>query len=449
MPAYRDALDKLTDLRTLARFDVEGPRTISVTLLEGKLPGSSVPLWLVDSPEHFDRRGNPYLAPDGRDWPDNDERFTLFCRVIEQIAVGKAGLGWLPDLVHCNDWQTGLAPALLSLHDPRPATVFTIHNLAYQGLFPGEAFMELGLPESLWTLHGLEFWGQLSFIKGGIAFADRVNTVSPQYAREICTPEFGYGLDPLLQSLGDRLCGILNGVNYSEWNPAKDTFIPKNYNAHTFDQKLLNKLALQRQMKLPVDDRVPLIGLISRLVEQKGIDLLLTAFPALLEENVQFAILGSGHGLLEEGLQHVMEHHDEKVSVKIGYDEELAHMIEAGADMFLMPSRYEPCGLNQIYSLRYGTLPIVRHTGGLANTVIDASDENIANTTATGFVFHNTTPQALHTACKRAIDLYTRQPKAWKKAAYTAMQQDFSWRRSARLYLDLYQQAGQQLKINA
>lgn len=466
IPAYRDALRALSGqtLTPIASFnpsqfipkkldpeqlnpDTPAPATIktNITILQTQLPGSTVPLWLVDSPEHFDRPGNPYLDEDGQDWPDNAERFALFCRVIEHIALGCDELNWAPDVVHCNDWQTGLVPALLSTHSPRPATIFTIHNLAYQGLFPGETFTELALPESLWTLHGLEFYGQLSFIKGGIAYADQINTVSPKYAEEICTTDFGYGLDPLLLSRQAQLSGILNGVDYANWSPAKDPLIPHNYNAYTFDKKALNKQSLQKHMGLPIDKNIPLFGFIGRLVEQKGVDLLLGALPTLLEHPVQFVILGSGHTLLEDGLKHAMTHHPSQISVQIGYDEKLAHLIEAGCDMFLMPSRYEPCGLNQIYSLRYGTPPIVRDTGGLSNTITDASGAAITANTATGFVFLDATANALADACLRAIACY-KQPKIWKKVVFTGMQQDFSWRRSAHMYLDLYQLAEKKTK---
>ena len=439
MPAYREAMKNCRKAETVATLDVPGvPEPIQI--LQSRLPGTSVTLWLVDAPSLFDRPGNPYLGPDGRDWPDNASRFTAFARVIASIAMNRAGLDWQPDLVHCNDWQTGLVPALLSLETTPPATVFTIHNLAYQGLFSRSMFEALRLPEALWSADGLEFYGRFSFIKGGIVYADHVNTVSPMYAREICTEEFGYGLQGLLQHIGDRLSGILNGADYQHWNPARDPYLRRNYNAHRMQNKMLNKADLQRSFKLPVDESIPVIGMIGRLVEQKGFDLVLKALPELENESAQFVILGSGERELEDGLREARDRLPDQIGAEIGYDESLAHQIEGGADMFLMPSRFEPCGLNQIYSLRYGTIPIVHGTGGLANTVVDANETTLGKGVATGIIFNEPSVQALTTALHRCLTLY-RQPRIWKKIVFRAMQQDFSWRRSARQYLDLYQKA--------
>jgi len=439
MPAYADAMDNVRKPQEITRLTLPGYAE-PVRLLETKLKGSSVPVWLVDAPALFDRPGNPYLDADGLDWPDNAQRFTLFAQVAVAIAMGQAGLDWRPDLVHCNDWQTGLVPALLHYQPQRPATVFTIHNLAYQGLFDWDTFNTLKLPQQLWSMEAMEFYDQFSFIKGGIVFADMINTVSPMYAQEICTPEFGCGLDTLLKSRAERLSGILNGVDYSQWNPARDSYLEHNYNAHTPGDKVFNKLQLQRQFGLPVDDRMPLIGLVGRLAEQKGIDLVLEALPDILEHPVQLIFLGSGQRQLEQALLEASQQHPDQIAVHIGYNESLSHRIEGGADMFLMPSRYEPCGLNQIYSLRYGTLPIVRRTGGLANTIIDATPELIKQGTATGFIFDKPDAKALGTAVLRALKLY-QQPRLWKKLVFAAMQQDFSWRRSAKHYLDLYKKA--------
>lgn len=439
MPAYADALPRLKQCKEIARIPLAGINQ-SVRLLESRLPKSSVILWLVDAPGLFDRSGNPYVNGQGQDWPDNAQRFALFCRVVSAIALGQAGLTWQPDIVHCNDWQSGLVPALLSLQDQRPATIFTIHNLAYQGLFPAETFSEIHIPQSLWTMHGLEFFGQLSFIKGGIQFADMINTVSPQYAAEICTAEFGYGLEGLLQHKQSQLVGILNGADYSQWNPARDTHLKYSYNSYQLDGKLQNKRWLQHYCGLPVVDDTPLIGMIGRLVEQKGVDLVLAALPALMRLGVQLIILGSGQPVLQQAIKQAHKDYPQQIVIHMGYDETLAHQIEASADMFLMPSRYEPCGLNQIYSLRYGTLPIVRHTGGLANTVTDTDELSLKRKTATGFVFEQATAADIIATVERALSYY-RQPKTWKKLVYTAMQQDFSWRRSAKHYLELYQQA--------
>ncbi|HHH36746.1 MAG TPA: glycogen synthase GlgA [Gammaproteobacteria bacterium] len=441
LPGYRSALAQAGRLEEKARFTVHGFDN-TVTIREGRLPGSRVVVWLVDSPPHFDRPGGPYVDERGRDWPDNAQRFTVFARAVEKIALNEAGLDWQPDVVHCNDWQTGLVPALLAPRRPRPATVFTIHNLAYQGLFSWDEFQTLHLPQTLWSMHAMEFYGRFSFIKGGIVFADMINTVSPRYAQEITTPEFGCGLEDLLRSRADRLVGILNGADYSQWNPARDPYLKRTYNAYTVERKADNKVDLQARFQLPLESATPLLGLIGRLVEQKGFDLLLAALPQLLQRKVQIVVLGSGDKSLEARLKQATRDHARQLAAYIGYDEPLAHQIEGGADMFLMPSRYEPCGLNQIYSLRYGTLPIVHRTGGLANTVVDANEKNIANRTATGIVFDEPTPEALLAAVDRALALY-RQPRLWKKVIFNGMQQDFSWRRSARQYLSLYQKARQ------
>lgn len=439
MPAYGDAMKNVRSTRLVTQLTVAG-YTDPVRILETRYKGSSVPVWLVEAPKLFSRPGNPYLNANGQDWPDNALRFTVFSRVAAAIALNQAGINWQPDLVHCNDWQSGLVPALLHNQANRPATVFTIHNLAYQGLFDWDTFSELGLPKKFWSMDSMEFYDQISFIKGGIVYADMVNTVSPMYAKEICAPEYGYGLEALLSHRSNRLTGILNGVDYNLWNPARDTYLKHNYNAHTISDKVLNKLKLQRSSGLPANEKIPLIGLVGRLAEQKGIDLILAALPHLLQHQVQFVLLGSGQKEYEQALVEMGDTHSDQIAVHLGYNEKLAHRIEGGADLFLMPSRYEPCGLNQIYSLRYGTLPIVRRTGGLANTVIDATPKLIKQGTATGFMFDEATPAALTEAVERALDVYNH-PKKWKKLVFSAMQQDFSWRRSAKQYLDLYKQA--------
>ncbi len=438
MPAYREVLARVDDAEVIAILNPDGRHDIR--LLETRLPGSSVRIWLVDSPPHFDRDGGPYGRPGAGDWPDNDERFALFARAITAVALGNAGIDWQPDLVHCNDWQCGLAPALLSLAPARPATVFTIHNLSYQGLFPAESFGRLGLPDALWSMHGLEYYGGLSFIKGGIAFADMLSTVSPSYAGEIQTPAYGYGLDPLLRHRADRLVGILNGVDYRQWNPARDPHLPRRYNAWTLSGKAANKTALQAGFGLPQDRKIPLLGMIGRMVEQKGVDLMLDVLPWLMTQEAQLVVLGSGDPALEERLRVAVERWPGRIGVHIGYDEGLAHRIEAGADMFVMPSRFEPCGLNQIYSLRYGTVPVVSRTGGLADTVIDADDQALDAGIATGYVFNTPDPGHLRAALQRALACY-RQPKVWKRLIFQGMQQDFGWRQSARRYLELYRTA--------
>ncbi len=440
LPAYPEVVEKAIPLKEVATLYLGG-HLEPVRLLSGTL-SEHIPLYLVDAPELFGRPGNPYVGPDGHDWPDNAQRFALFCRAIVAVALNQAGQNWQPDIVHCNDWQTGLVPPLLHYEGNRPATLFTIHNLAYQGIFSHTLFQKLQLPAELWSHNGLEFHGNLSFIKGGLAFADRLNTVSPTYAHEICTPEFGYGLEGLLRHRQDRLSGVLNGIDYHYWNPAADPYIHQHFDHNAFELKRINKRQLQKEMGLPQDEHAFLLGYVGRLVEQKGIDLVLELLPKLARiESLQLVMLGSGVTHFEDALSDAGERHLGNIAIHIGYNEQLAHRIEAGSDCFLMPSRFEPCGLNQLYSLRYGTVPIVRRTGGLADTVVDVTAQRLLDGNATGFVFDAPTAPALWEAIKHAIEFYHRPDSWWQKLAITGMQQDFSWPSSAIQYLDLYHEA--------
>jgi starch synthase len=413
-----------------------------VNIQETRLPGSDVIVWLVDYPAYFGHPGNPYLDETGTPWADSAQRFALFCRIAVEVAMNRAYLDWHADIVHCNDWQSGLIPALLTLEQHRPATVFTIHNLAYQGLFPKQTFNELHIPGQLWSPEILEFFGMLSFIKGGLTCADRITTVSPTYALEIQTPEYGYGLEGLLSHRADDLIGIINGIDLDQWSPETDTTIARQYNATTLEQKQANKSALQQQASLPVDADLTVIGLIGRLVEQKGIDMVIDCLPDLADMPVQFILLGSGDKSYELRLMNLAHLYPDKISITLCYDEKFAHLIEAGADIFFMPSRFEPCGLNQMYSLIYGTIPIVRKTGGLADTVIDAIPTTIKNKSANGIVFKEATAGALLEAVKRALLLFDNK-KTWKNLQQSAMKQDLSWRHSAQQYLQLYESISQ------
>ncbi|MEI6270709.1 MAG: glycogen synthase, partial [Methylococcaceae bacterium] len=316
-------------------------------ILETRLPDTQVTVWLVDCPEFFGFPGNPYVDEQGDAWPDSAQRFALFCRIAVEVAMNRGYLDWTPDIVHCNDWQSGLVPALLSLESRRPATVFTIHNLAYQGLFPKATVDLLNLPRQLWSPAGIEFNGMLSFIKGGLAYADRITTVSPTYAEEIQTAAYGYGLEGLLSYRKDALTGIINGIDADQWNPETDTAISERYTILTLPKKQLNKTALQIRHALPVDDTLPVFVLISRLVEQKGIDMILDCLPEMLTLPLQFILLGKGESRFEQQLTTIANRYPDKIAITLGYDEALAHQLEAGADVFLMPSRFEPCGLNQ------------------------------------------------------------------------------------------------------
>lgn len=436
LPAYRDTLTHAGKLKHVVTLTVPGLES-PVKILEGKLPGTPVIVWLVDFPPAYDRPGNPYLDPHGQPWADNAMRFALLAHVAAALALGRTTLKWRPDVVHCHDWQTGLVPVLLAQEKMRPATLFSIHNLSYQGLFSHQTFTMLALPHNLWSPEALEFHGQLSFMKGGLVFADQLTTVSPTYAREIQTPEFGDGLDGLLRYRAARLTGILNGIDDTEWNPARDACISRPYSLRRLGNKITNKLALQRELGLPPDAATPLIGMIGRLVQQKGIDLVLDALPALMHRPLQLVLLGSGESGYEDALRQHVTRFADRFAVRIGYDEGLAHRIEAGSDMFLMPSRFEPCGLNQLYSQRYGTVPIVRRVGGLADTVVDATDENIINDKATGIVFQEAHAGTLLDSVDRALALW-RDTDRWKRIMIAGMRQDFSWGHSAAEYLQLY-----------
>ena len=436
LPAYPAAVKNAGSVKAIATLDLPGASQ-PVRLLQGRLPHTRVRLYLVDCAEYFDREGGPYSTPGGPDWPDNADRFALFAQAVFAVAMNHAGLDWQPQLVHCNDWQTGLVPALLAQETRRPATLFTVHNLAYQGLFDWQTFQRLGLPADWWSLDRLEFHNKLSFIKGGLVFADWMSTVSPRYAEEIRTPQFGCGLEGLLQHRKAQLSGILNGVDYSTWSPGRDPLIARRYTARTLRLKLENKRALQTAFGLPDDPFVPLFAHVGRLVDQKGIDLILDLLPELLQRHLQLAIMGTGQHTLEAALRKAGQKYPEHIGVRIEYDEALSHQLEAGADAFLMPSRFEPCGLNQLYSLRYGSPPIVNNTGGLADSVVDASDANLDAGVATGFVFNPAKTKPLLKAIDRALALYA-EPERWKQLLQTGMHQDFSWTRSAAAYLDLY-----------
>jgi len=444
LPAYRTVLEKLKNTRIVGWLDIPGEgRRFSARIVEGDHDELGIPLLLVDIADLFDRPGNPYQHPDGYDWPDNAERYTVFARAVTQLAMDRLKLGWKPDVVHCHDWQTGLIPAMLHMESNAPKSVFTIHNLAYGGLFPHAEYIKLGLPASWWSSDGIEFFGNMSMLKAGIVFASQVTTVSPTYAREILTPEYGYGYEGVLKSIQYKFRGILNGVDPEVWNPRTDEFIPFHYSVqHGYLRgKRQNKKALLGNMGVRAGEKTlqrPLMGFVGRLVEQKGIDLLLDILPKLIKSsNALFVFLGTGQSWYEARLQTLAKKYPSRVLVHLGYSEPLAHLVEAGADLFLMPSRFEPCGLNQLYSLAYGTLPVVHETGGLADTVVDATPENVKNKTATGYVFPDQTPQSLMGAIDRALADFGHTAR-WRQLVRTAMRQDFSWDKSAQEYLGLY-----------
>jgi starch synthase len=439
LPGFRgflDAFPGITDIVRLATpFAGERVR-VGLT----RLPGTESLAYLVDHPAFYDRPGNPYAGPDGSDWPDNHRRFGLLGWAAAELAHG-ADPGWRPDILHGHDWHTGLAPAYLAARPPaetRVPTVFTIHNLAYRGLFPDAVFPELALPPEFFSIDGVEFFGMVSFIKAGLFYSDRLTTVSPTYAREIQTPAFGWGLDGLLRARASVLTGILNGVDTEVWDPRHDTALPRPYGERDATAgKRVAKAALQNRLGLESTERVPLFGAVSRLTPQKGLDLVLAALPDLVTGGCQLALLGSGDSDLEQAFAATADGYQGRVGVAIGYDESLAHLIYAGSDAILIPSRFEPCGLTQLYGLRYGALPLVRRVGGLADTVVDATVANLAEGLATGFAFDGDSPSALMSAIARVTALFYER-KIWQGMMQRAMTRDFSWAAAARQYAAIY-----------
>jgi starch synthase len=404
-----------------------------VTLRLGRMPYSHVPVYVVDAPYLYRRDGSPYQDSAGHEWPDNLQRFALLGWV-----AGELDAEWLPEVLHAHDWHAAMACAYVAAHPPtRTTTVFTVHNLAYQGLFASGDFNLLGLPSRFMASSGLEFHGQLSFMKAGLKFARRITTVSPTYAREIATPEFGFGLDGVVRGRGADVSGVLNGVDGAVWDPATDSSLAQPYSAREPAGKAQCKQALQRELGLSVQADVMLFGVVSRLTSQKGLDLMLAALPGLLARGGQFVLQGAGEPVLEAAFLAAARAHPAQVAVRIGYDEAFAHRLIAGSDAIVLPSRFEPCGLTQLYGLRYGTLPVVRRVGGLADTVVDASAEAVAAARATGFVFDAATPAAIDTALQRAATAFTRK-RLWQGLMKHAMVQDFSWHGAAERYLALY-----------
>ncbi|HZE91647.1 MAG TPA: glycogen synthase GlgA [Rhizobacter sp.] len=410
-----------------------------VTLRRGKLPYSHVQVYIVDAPYLYRRGGSPYQASGGSEWPDNVQRFALLGWVEAHLAAGELDEAWLPDMLHAHDWHAAMACAYVAAHPPtQVGTVFTVHNLAYQGLFPPGDFHLLGLPSRFMAAQALEFHGQLSFMKAGLKFSDRVTTVSPTYAREIATHEFGNGLDGVIRGRGTDVSGILNGVDGAVWNPEKDPGLASRYSAVDLRGKTACKKALQVEMGLEAKADAPLFGVVSRLTSQKGLDLVLAVLPGLLARGAQLAVQGNGDATLETAFLNAAQTHPKQVSVRVAYDEALAHRIIGGADALLVPSRFEPCGLTQLYGLRYGTLPVVRRVGGLSDTVVAASDEALRTDRATGFSFDAATPAALYAVLEQVLRVYS-QPTVWRQIMLRAMAQEFSWGVAAVKYLALYE----------
>jgi starch synthase len=427
-----------------------GDRVLACRVYRSHLHNSDVPVFLIEHQPFFERddpatgRGLYQQQMWGgykSEYPDNGERFVFFSRAVLELVPH---LGFPPDVIHANDWQTGLVPVFLSevyRHHPgyqRLRSVFTIHNVAYQGSYPRDLLNLTGLPGWLYNPSQLEHYG-LNLLKGGIVFADAVTTVSPTYAREIQSAEFGCGLEGTLSGVHWKLSGIVNGCDYERWNPATDRHIAATYTPETvFDKKPLCKADLQRRFHLPEDPKAPVLGMVARLVSQKGLDLVMSAAPGFLDLGCQVVVLGEGDREFHDQLQSFRDRHPDRVGIYLGFNEALAHVVEAGSDLFLMPSRYEPCGLNQMYSLKYGTPPVVRMTGGLADTVVNATEENLADGRATGFSFNDYTAGALYDTVKWALTLLRDRPADFRQIVRTAMAQDWSWNRSAEAYEKLY-----------
>jgi starch synthase len=436
LPGYRSVLARLPGCREIGRIPALADFP-PARLLEGETP-AKVPLFVLDCPQLYDRDGGPYQNEAGSDWPDNALRFGLLSRAAALLGSRASPLDWRPGVVHCNDWQTGLAPVYLRYAEgARAATVQTIHNLAYQGIYAPQLVAALGLPPESFTPDGVEYYGKLSFLKSGLQYADAISTVSPTYAIEIQGDALGFGLQGLLATRRDCLYGILNGIDAGCWDPATDASIAGNYGADTLAGKSVNKRALQQRLGLAPSSTMPLFGVVSRLATQKGLDWVLEIAPQLLALPAQLAILGSGEPQLEQGFRALAQSHPGQASSTIGFDESLAHLIEAGADAFLMPSRFEPCGMNQMYSQRYGTPPIVRATGGLADTVVDCNPATLADDSASGFVFQEPSAQALLATMLRATRAWHEQT-SWRVLQRNGMRRDFGWEASARRYVAIY-----------
>jgi starch synthase len=410
-----------------------------VRLLRGTIAASGISAYVVDAPYYYQRAGNPYLGADGIEWPDNAQRFALLGWVAAHVATGGLDPAWTPDVLHAHDWHASMACAYVAASQAATvATVYTVHNLAYQGLFDAKDFHLLGLPVRFMDPTRLEYHGKFSFMKAGLTLAQCITTVSPSYAGEIATPAFGCGLDGVVRSRGADVSGILNGVDDAVWNPGTDKDTTAPYSAADLSGKATCKAALQKELGLQVDAQRPLFTLVSRLTEQKGLDLVLAAIPDMLAAGAQLAVQGSGDAALEKAFTEAAAAHPGQVAVRLGYDEPFAHQMIAGADAMLVPSRFEPCGLTQLYALRYGTVPVVRRVGGLIDTVVDAQEASLQADTATGFMFGPATKEALALAVHRAVHAYS-QPAVWAQLQQRGMAQNFSWAAAATQYLALYQ----------
>jgi starch synthase len=440
IPGYPQVLSGLKYKRKIAEFPAQSPFP-RASLLSATLPvgaSAKLPLFVIDCPPFYCRDGGPYTDAAGRNWPDNALRFGLLSRIGATLACDASPIGWHPQIAHCNDWQSGLVPAYLHFHSgQKAASLMTIHNLAFQGVFPPDTVAQLGLPAASFHVNGVEYYGGMSFLKAGLYYSDHISTVSPTYAREIQTAPLGFGMEGLLASRSRDISGVLNGIATDEWNPLTDPHLARKYSITNLAAKSANKKALQQLLGLTEDRQIPLFGAVSRITYQKGCDLLLQVAKELTDIPAQLVILGSGEAILERELSLLAKNNAGKIAVRIGFDEKLAHLIEAGADSFLMPSRFEPCGLNQMYSQRYGTPPLVHATGGLVDTVVDYTPATIASGSASGFLFGDMTPRGFLDAIRRVAAAY-QDKAAWRRLKKNGMARDFSWQSSAAAYCKIY-----------
>ena len=439
IPGYPQVLSSLKNKQKIAEF-TDQPLFPPSTLLSAKLPlgpSTFLPIFIIDCPVLYNREGGPYVDSAGRDWPDNALRFGLLSKIGAVLASDASPLVWRPRVVHCNDWQSGLVPAYLHFHRGKKASsLMAIHNLAFQGVFPPDTVAQLGLPVESFDMNGLEYYGDVSFLKAGLYYSDHIVTVSPTYAEEIQTAPLGFGMEGLLAARRSNISGIINGIS-SEWNPATDRHIARNYAITNLAAKAHNKTALQQLLGLAADPHIPLFGAVGRFTYQKGYDLLLQVAARLTEIPAQLVILGSGETALEQEFAKLAKSYPGKMAVRIGFDEKLAHLIEAGADSFLMPSRFEPCGLNQMYSQRYGTPPLVHSTGGLRDTVVDCTPAALADKSASGFLFDDMTVDGFLSAIRRVSIAY-HDKSVWCCLKKNGMTKDFSWHSSAAAYRHIY-----------
>lgn len=432
-PTVRAGVERVAKTATLPPLG----RVPSADLVEVRLPGG-VPGWIVENDGLYDRIGGPYQSPSGSEWSDNPARFGLLSYAAAWLADAGKDAPWSADVLHVNDWQTGLAPAYGALGvTRRKPSVVTLHNLAFQGLYEPTWAIDLGLPPASFSMHGVEYHGRFSFLKAALYYADAITTVSPTYAQEIQRAPHGMGFEGLLAARSDAMTGILNGIDTEAWDPATDRYLASRYDVSSLQNKALDKRALQLEVKLDVDDTTFLLGVVARLSHQKGIDLIVDAAPALAALPAQLVVLGAGEPSLEHRLRELQAAFPGRIAAVIGFDEGLAHRIEAGADAFLMPSRFEPCGLNQMYSQRYGTLPIVHATGGLSDSVVDTDVTTTLAATGTGFVHREATTAALAAAVQRALSAY-HDRDVWRALQRNAMARDFGWSAPAAAYAAVY-----------